>query len=85
MSIIILANYNHYAAFPLAQFPVGTGGDGPLPKFGRVEYRSFYPSPKIYSYRKTLRQFRFCEQPTEMLSKDVRECDRELLYFILLK
>ena len=45
------------------------------------------PPPKVCSYRKTLRRCRFCEQPTEMCSKDVRECDRELFgqYFYTVK
>ena len=71
----------------IGTIPGGDGGGVVFPKFGRVGYISFHPPPqkKIYNYRKTLSRSRLCERPTEILSKDVRECDRELSYFYTVK
>ena len=70
-----------------SQFPRGDGEMVLPPQNLAVwDILAFIP-PKIYSYQKTLRRSRFCEQATEMCSKDVRECDRKLLgqYFYTVK
>ena len=60
------------------------GGIVPPKNLAWWDIVAFIP-PKICSYWKTLCRSRFCKQPTEMFSKDVQECDRELLYFYTVK